>query len=91
MSVDLNSFPVTKKFSPVWGKFFAIMEAFEKFPKSEWVWWLDLDAIIISPQVDVYSLFLESTAMKGMLFENKTLGQGTLPRIERVEAKSGVV
>jgi hypothetical protein len=91
MSVDLTDYAVSAKYSPVWAKFYAIMDAFEKFPKSEWVWWLDLDAIILTPQVDVYSLFLESSAMKGMLYENETLGMGMLPAAERHRSYSGTV
>lgn len=48
---------------PVWGKLPAIVEAFETHPDVEWVWMLDLDAIIMTPSVDLNSHLLRPDVM----------------------------
>lgn len=37
----------------MWAKLPAIVEAFNVYPQAKWVWWLDLDAIIMTPSVDL--------------------------------------
>ena len=51
----------------VWKKIPAIVEAFNKHPKAQWVFWLDLDAIIMTPTRDLNSLLLSKEAMKKAL------------------------
>lgn len=48
----------------VWAKLPAISEAFERNPEAEWVWWLDTDAIIMTPNIDLASHLLNPEAMK---------------------------
>jgi len=48
----------------VWKKIPAIVEAFNKHPDAQWVFWLDLDAIIMTPTQDLNSLILSKEAMK---------------------------
>jgi hypothetical protein len=81
MSVDLKKYELADH-SPVWAKFLSIMEAFELFPHSEWVWWLDMDAIILTPQFDIYSQLLDSKVLKGKLYEHEKMGVGALPVAE---------
>lgn len=50
--------------SPVWGKLPAIVETFETYPDAQWVWMLDLDAIIMSPKVDIARELLSHNGMK---------------------------
>src|ERR1700737_2624388 len=83
MSVDFDEYSQKNKLEPVWSKLPAVMDAFEKYPESEWVWWLDIDAMIVTPQFDVYSQLLENSAMKGLLQENRGIGFGTLPQSQR--------
>ncbi|KAK9313701.1 galactosyl transferase GMA12/MNN10 family-domain-containing protein, partial [Lipomyces starkeyi] len=49
---------------PVWSKIPAIQEAFELHPDAEWVWWLDTDAIIMTPSLDLAQQVLNPEAMK---------------------------
>ncbi|TID16029.1 hypothetical protein E2P81_ATG08890 [Venturia nashicola] len=49
---------------PVWKKIPAIVEAFNTFPKAKWVFFLDLDAIIMSPKQDLNSLILSHEGMR---------------------------
>lgn len=57
---------------PVWGKLPAIAETFETYPDAQWVWWLDLDAILMTPTVDLNKLLLSHEAL------NKQLQKGEL-------------
>lgn len=52
---------------PVWAKLPAIVDCFNEFPEAQWVWWLDLDAIIMSPQVDLNSHLLSYSALYSRL------------------------
>jgi len=65
--IDLNKFPIARTQHPVWGKLPSIMEAFEKYPSREWVWWLDVDAIIMTPHLDLYDFLLKPEAMRARL------------------------
>ncbi len=67
MTVNLSSYLITHTTHPVWGKLPAILEAFEKYPQAEWVWWLDIDAIIMSPEVDLYTSFLDPSIIQSKL------------------------
>ncbi|KAK9387549.1 galactosyl transferase GMA12/MNN10 family-domain-containing protein [Lipomyces mesembrius] len=49
---------------PVWSKIPAIQQAFELHPDAEWVWWLDTDAIIMTPSLDLAQHVLSPEAMK---------------------------
>ncbi|KAK9467509.1 galactosyl transferase GMA12/MNN10 family-domain-containing protein [Lipomyces arxii] len=51
----------------VWSKVNAIQDALNMHPEAEWMWWLDTDAIIMSPQVDLGSYLLSATALKTRL------------------------
>lgn len=51
----------------VWKKIPAIVEAFNKHPEAQWVFWLDLDAIIMTPSRDLNSLILSKEAMQNAI------------------------
>ncbi|KAK9493910.1 galactosyl transferase GMA12/MNN10 family-domain-containing protein [Lipomyces doorenjongii] len=48
----------------VWNKIPAIQNAFDINPDAEWVWWLDMDIIIMTPSQDLASLLLNQDVMK---------------------------
>jgi hypothetical protein len=73
MLLDSNKFEVSREKHPVWCKIPAIAEALDAYPAAEWVWWLDLDAIIMTPHLDLYEYVLNSTAMKMRLLDGKTI------------------
>jgi hypothetical protein len=52
---------------PVWKKIPAIVDAFNTFPEAQWVFFLDLDAIIMSPKQDLNSLVLSHAGMSKSL------------------------
>jgi hypothetical protein len=49
---------------PVWKKIPAIVEAFNTFPDAKWLFFLDLDAIIMSPKQDLTELVLSHKGMQ---------------------------
>lgn len=51
----------------VWKKLPAIVESFNTYPDAQWVFWLDLDAIIMTPQQDLNSLLLSKQGMQTAL------------------------
>lgn len=53
--------------SPVWKKIPAIIECFNSNPEVEWVWWLDLDAIIMSSSVEIKDWILSPEALEKVL------------------------
>jgi len=67
MLVDLNKFPISRTRHPVWAKISAIMEVFAMYPSTEWVWWLDVDAIIMTTHLDLYEHLLNPDAMRARL------------------------
>ena len=75
MLIDMSKFPISRTKHPVWAKLSAIMEAFETYPSTEWVWWLDVDAIIMTPHIDLYELLLNPAALKAQLLAGQLLNQ----------------
>ncbi|KAK9449494.1 galactosyl transferase GMA12/MNN10 family-domain-containing protein, partial [Limtongia smithiae] len=47
----------------VWAKLPSIQNAFDVNPNAEWVWWLDTDAIIMTPELDLASQLLDRNVM----------------------------
>jgi hypothetical protein len=64
MTVDLASYVITRTTHAVWGKLPAILEAFRKFPHAEWVWWLDIDAVIMTPESEVFGHLLDPSVIQ---------------------------
>lgn len=61
--IDISKFDLGGSHA-VWKKIPAIVEAFNKHPDAQWVFWLDLDAIIMTPKQDLNSLILSKEAMQ---------------------------
>jgi galactosyl transferase GMA12/MNN10 family len=70
MSVDLSSYVITRTTHPVWGKLPAILEAMKKYPDAEWVWWLDIDAIIMTPTIELHRHLLDPDILQTKLVEH---------------------
>jgi hypothetical protein len=52
---------------PVWSKVPALKDAFNKHPQAKWIWWLDLDAIIMTPEVSLTTHLLSPAALYSKL------------------------
>lgn len=63
MFINLSRFDL-KHVHAVWGKLNAIKAAFEEAPNVEWVWWMDLDMIIMNPEIDLARHILNPTVLK---------------------------
>ncbi|KAK9473695.1 galactosyl transferase GMA12/MNN10 family-domain-containing protein [Dipodascopsis tothii] len=57
----------------VWSKLPAISETFELNPEVEWVWWLDMDAIIMTPEIDLATHVLSLKALSERVTFGKAL------------------
>ena|SRR5436190_16136685 len=73
MLLDCNKFPVSHEKHPVWCKVPALAEAFNTYPSTEWIWWLDLDAIIMTPHLELHNYLLSPVALKDRLLEGETI------------------
>lgn len=78
---------------PVWGKLPAIAETFETYPDAQWVWWLDLDAILMTPTVDLNKLLLSHEALnkqlqKGELLNNSGGGKSGISTLKNPDVKN---
>ncbi|KAF5096735.1 hypothetical protein D0Z00_002687 [Geotrichum galactomycetum] len=52
---------------PVWGKLNALKKAFDDHPKVEWIWWMDVDMIIMTPEIDLAKHILNPEVLKQRL------------------------
>ncbi|KAI5195632.1 hypothetical protein E4T38_08932 [Aureobasidium subglaciale] len=54
----------------VWKKILAIQKAFAAHPEAEWIWWLDLDAIIMTPNVALSTYLLHPSVLEKRLLKD---------------------
>lgn len=60
-----------------WNKIPILREAFDRFPKAKWIWWLDLDIIIMTPSLDLHTHVLSEEGMlQQMLIDQEIVGVG---------------
>jgi hypothetical protein len=64
---------VSREKHPVWCKLPAIAEAMDLYPAAEWVWWLDLDALIMTPHLDLYEYLLNPTVLETRLLKGEKI------------------
>ena len=82
MLLDSNKFEVSKEKHPVWAKLPALAEALDTYPDKEWVWWLDIDAIIMTPDLDLYSYLLNPIALQDRLLKGEKIISNKRIRID---------
>lgn len=70
--INISRFDM-KLIHPVWGKLKAIELALEEHPDVEWIWWMDLDMIIMNPEIDLARYVLNPEAMKKRLSYGRPL------------------
>ena len=51
-------------------KVYALRKAFDMYPNAEWFWWLDDDAILMNPNVDMFAHVLGPHALESKLLSN---------------------
>ncbi|KAH0543464.1 hypothetical protein FGG08_002229 [Glutinoglossum americanum] len=69
---------------PVWAKIPGIAQAFHEHPDSEWLWWLDMDAIIMTPSIDLSSHILSHTAIASSIKKNEPIKLGSEKAVSNV-------
>jgi galactosyl transferase GMA12/MNN10 family len=69
----MRKYNISHERSPVWAKMAAVEEAFATFPSAEWVWWLDMDAIIMTPSLELYEHLLDPEVMKTKLLDGEEI------------------
>ncbi|KAF2102605.1 galactosyl transferase, partial [Rhizodiscina lignyota] len=70
--VDVSRFDMDGA-HPVWKKLPAIIETFQTYPDVQWVWMLDLDAIIMSPEIDIVQQLLSHSGMQQQLKKDQQI------------------
>lgn len=63
-----------------WNKIPIIQDTFARFPNAEWIWWLDLDIILMTPSVDIHTHLLTPDGMlRNLLINESIVGVGGGP------------
>lgn len=70
--INMSRFDL-KQVHPVWGKLNALKAAFEEHPNVEWIWWLDVDVIIMNPEIDLARHVLNPKALTERLSYGRPL------------------
>lgn len=64
--INISQFDL-KGAHPVWGKLNALKKAFDDHPEVEWIWWMDVDMIIMTPEIDLAKHVLNPDVLKKRL------------------------
>jgi galactosyl transferase GMA12/MNN10 family len=73
----------------VWAKMTIMSQAFQKFPDAQWLWWLDFDALIMTPSIELGTHLLNHDVMntkisRGVPFYLRFLKSGRRPKIYNI-------
>ena len=71
MLVDANTYEIARQNHPVWVKIPAVLDAMQSNPSADWIWWLDLDTLIMASNSDLYDYLLGPEAMTERLLKGK--------------------
>jgi hypothetical protein len=71
----------------VWAKVSVLLEAFKQHPEAKWIWWLDFDAVIMTPTVDLGEHILNPDAMFSKLLKGEKFPIVHLGQSEKEELK----
>lgn len=71
----------------VWKKIAAIKQAFLDNPKAEWVWWLDLDAIIMTAHAPLSTHLLHPSVLDKKLLRGEPLHHNRLRNTTLLDTK----
>jgi len=70
MWVNLSSYRV-KDEHPVWAKVTSINDCFYRHPEAKWIWWLDFDAVVMTPTIDLGNYILNPGAMYNKILKDQ--------------------
>jgi hypothetical protein len=55
----------------VWGKIRLLSETFQKYPDARWLWWLDYDALIMTPSIALGRHLLDHDVMNTKIWRGR--------------------
>ena len=73
MWANITSYSVPNDAPAVWNKIPVLQEAFVRYPEVEWVWWLDLDIIIMNISLSLAEHVLSLEGMARNAARNETI------------------
>lgn len=73
MWANMTSYNLPNGEGLVWNKIPVLQEAFDRFPDAEWVWWVDIDIIIMNMELNVYDHILSRDGLDRHILLNKKL------------------
>ncbi|KAJ6151756.1 hypothetical protein N7470_006884 [Penicillium chermesinum] len=77
MWANMTSYNLPNGEGLVWNKMPVLKEAFDRFPDAEWVWWIDIDIIIMNMSLNVYDHILTREGLdRNILLDKKLTGAG---------------
>jgi hypothetical protein len=70
---NFSEYLVPNVVGPSWFKLPVLVDVFKRYPQAKWVWWLDFDAIIMSPKIDLGSHLLDPDIMYSKLLKGEVV------------------
>lgn len=71
--INMSRIEMPESPHPVWKKLPAIVETFQTYPDALWVWWLDLDAIIMTEDFELETKILSDDAIDKNLLRHEEI------------------
>jgi hypothetical protein len=64
----------------------------KQFPSAEWIWWLDMDAVVMNPWIDLEERLLSPDGMQARLLNgSKILGNERIRKVEGEETPELII
>jgi hypothetical protein len=72
MWANITSYSLPNNAPVYWNKIPVLQEAFLRFPKAEWIWWLDMDIIIMNMSLSLHDHILSPEGLaRNILLDQK--------------------
>ncbi|KAJ5126425.1 hypothetical protein N7526_008602 [Penicillium atrosanguineum] len=77
MWANMTSYNLPNGAAIYWNKIPILKEAFERHPDAEWVWWMDMDIIIMNTTLNIYDHILSKEGLAhNILLDREMTGAG---------------
>lgn len=77
MWANISSYNLPNGAPVYWNKIPILQEAFMRFPETEWVWWMDIDIIIMNMSLNIYDHVLSQEGLaRNILLDQPMTGAG---------------
>ena len=71
MWVNLSEYRVKDEHA-VWTKMSVLQDAVNRYPDAKWIWWLDFDAVVMAPNIELGEHILNSDVMYSKMLKDRT-------------------